>query len=549
MSNFKDILKDVVYTISDIDNDSFEVNSAEAKELLAEEGQYWKQEAFNRYDRDTSIYEEDIKSYRTRENKIQSLTSNYAGDVDTLASELAMLDGYDLTDSKLKISTRNNIINNYKAKFTGYDSNNEKVDNINNAVRVEFNDSLPEPIEPFLSQYYDSQSMSRATENLDIRGDITNRIKGRTNNTEEVLGKIQEEFTEKTKLKSMDYKNFFNDPEKRSVAVNPIESTPISEVTAEDLELRKEFLESADAKSSYEKWQQEFQGIVNMDSTDYNAYASLMQNILQLSPDEVTKLFETEIIKGTKQRIGLTIEGRKFFNSIAPVLDEVYKGADFAFTKNPTYDTFNEFIDRDYVINMTTDIAKARTIKFNTEAYFSSKQINAYIIPKNIVSTLEIVDMSQRGVLEEFKTQVEKVTIEEYDKLKSFIIGNVTDEERKNFSNVTFPNIVSSVANNFITKESEVITEESDINNIEVVPTTSPTIQDGKLIGGDIPLVDGKPGSIDLESLKDLKNLEELKNNYPKAYEYYINNIPQLNKGGLLDEQDFLNNFKTNFSD
>ncbi len=547
MSNFKDILKDVVYTISDIDNDSFEVNSAEAKELLAEEGQYWKQEAFNRYDRDTSIYEEDIKSYRTRENKIQSLTSNYAGDVDTLASELAMLDGYDLTDSKLKISTRNNIINNYKAKFTGYDSNNEKVDNINNAVRVEFNDSLPEPIEPLLSQYYDSQSMSRATENLDIRGDITNRIKGRTNNTEEVLGKIQEEFTEKTKLKSMDYKNFFNDPEKRSVDVSPIESKLISEVTAEDIELRQEFLESANASESYKKWQEEFQGIVNMDSTDYNSYASFMQNILQLSPDEVSKLFVTEVIQGKKQRMGLTIEGRKFFNSIAPVLDEVYKGADFAFTKNPNYDTYNQFIDRDYIINMTTDIGKARTIKFNADAYFSSEQIRAYIIPNNIVSTLEIVDMSQKGILEEFKTQVEKVTIEKYEELKS-VTGNVTDEERKNFSNVTFPNIVSSVANNFITKESEVITEEPDINN--VVPTTSPiTIQDGQLVGGDLPVVRGKPGSIYLESLKDPENLEELKNNYPKAYEYYINNIPQLNKGGLLDEQDFLNNFKTNFSD
>ena len=284
-----------------------------------------------------------------------------------------------------------------------------------------------------------------------------------------------------------------------------------------------------------------------MDSTDYNSYASFMQNILQLSPDEVSKLFVTEVIQGKKQRMGLTIEGRKFFNSIAPVLDEVYKGADFAFTKNPNYDTYNQFIDRDYIINMTTDIGKARTIKFNADAYFSSEQIRAYIIPNNIVSTLEIVDMSQKGILEEFKTQVKKVTIEKYEELKS-VTGNVTDEERKNFSNVTFPNIVSSVANNFITKESEVITEEPDINN--VVPTTSPiTIQDGQLVGGDLPLVDGKPGSINLESLKDPENLEELKNNYPKAYEYYINNIPQLNKGGLLDEQDFLNNFKTNFSD
>lgn len=547
MSNL-DLFKDILYTVADIDNDSFVANSEEAKELLAEEGKYWRQEAFNRYDRDTAIYEDDVKNYRTRENKIKSLTSNYAGDVDTLASELALLDGYDLTSSNLKVSTRNNIINNYKAKFIGFDSNGKKVDNINNAVRVEFTDSVPEPIEPLLSSYYDAEAMSRATEDLDIRGDITNKIKGRTNNTDEVLGKIQEEFTEKTKLKTMDYKNFFNDPETRSVNVSPIESKLISEVTAEDLELRQEFLESANATSSYEKWQQEFQGIVNMDSTDYNAYASLMQNILQLSPDEVSKLFETETVQGKKQRTGLTIEGRKFFNSIAPVLDEVYKGADFAFTKNPTYDTFNQYIDRDYVINMTTDIAKARTIKFNTDAYFSSEQINAYIIPNSIVSTSEIVDMSQKGILEEFKTQVEKVTIEKYEELKN-VTGNVTDEERKNFANVTFTNIVSSVANDFITKESEIITEEPDINNQEVVTPISPTIQDGKLIGGDLPLVDGKPGSIDLESLKDPKNLEELKSKYPLTYEYYINNIPQLNKGGLLDEQDFLNNFKTNFSD
>ena len=85
-------------------------------------------------------------------------------------------------------------------------------------------------------------------------------------------------------------------------------------------------------------------------------------------------------------------------------------------------------------------------------------------------------------------------------------------------------------------------------------------IQDGKLIGGDLPSQDGKPGSIDLESLKDPSNLEELKNNYPQAYEYYINNIniekklntdniTGFNTGGLLDEQDFLNNFRTNFSD
>ena len=79
-------------------------------------------------------------------------------------------------------------------------------------------------------------------------------------------------------------------------------------------------------------------------------------------------------------------------------------------------------------------------------------------------------------------------------------------------------------------------------------------------LGGDLPSQDGKPGSIDLESLKDPSNLEELKNNYPQAYEYYINNInieKKLNTdnitgfstGGLLDEQDFLNNFRTNFSD
>ena len=44
-----------------------------------------------------------------------------------------------------------------------------KVDNINNAVRVEFTDTLPEPIEPMLSSYYDSNIMAKAIDNLDMR--------------------------------------------------------------------------------------------------------------------------------------------------------------------------------------------------------------------------------------------------------------------------------------------------------------------------------------------------------------------------------------------
>ena len=543
-----DLFKDILYTVADIDNDSFEVNSAEAKELLAEEGKYWRQEAFNRYDRDTAIYEDDIKNYRTRENKIKSLTSNYAGDVDTLASELALLDGYDLTTIESP-STRRNIINNYKANFMGFDADGKKVDNINNAVRVEFTDSVPEPIEPLLSSYYDAQAMSKATEDLDIRGDITNRIKGRTNNTDEILGKIQEEFTEKTKLKTMDYKNFFNDPETRSVNVNPIESKLIGEPTAEDLELRQEFLKSAGYEGAYDTWQREFQGIVNMNSDDYNAYAQLLQNILQLSTDEVDDLFVIDTVEGKQVRKGLTLEGRKFFNSIAPILDEVYKKADISFTLNPSYNTYQTFIDRDYVMNLTETIGKARTIDFRANDYkaiFGSDKLRVYMIPQSIVSTEDLIGLANDQKLDEFKSAVQEKTKEEFKTLQSW--KGVSDEEKKNFINNTFPLIVQSTANTFL----GTTTEETIDTGEEVIdpPTTiAPTIQDGKLIGGDIPSVDGKPGSIDLESLKDPENLEELKNSYPQAYEYYINNIPQLNKGGLLDEQDFLNNFKTNFSD
>ena len=561
MSDLKDFIVDGLYTLGVIDEESEKDKENEAREILAEEGPVWRQEAFNRFDRDSAIYEEDIKAYRTRENKIKSLTSNYGGDVDTLAAELAKLDGYDLTTID-RASTRENILNNYKASFTGYDSNNNKVDNINNAVRVEFTDTLPEPIEPMLSSYYDSNIMAKAIDNLDIRGSITNKLKGRTDNTREILNTMQQEFAEKRSQKTSDYKNFFKDPEVRSVNVNPIESKNIALVTQAELEIRQEFLESAGYESAYDKWQQEFQGIVNMNSDDYNAYASLMQNILQLSPKEVDKLFVTDIVKGTQVRKGLTSEGKKFFNSIAPILDEVYKGADLMFTKDPSYETYQQFIDRDYVINLTEAIGKARTIDFKANDYvaiFGSEKIRVYMIPQSVVPTQDINKLIENGTLEEFKSDVKEKTIEEFEGLKTADNFKVTDDQKRIFINNTFPLIVQSVANNYLKTPTE---ETADIDTEVADPpiTIAPMIQDGKLIGGDIPSVDGKPGSIDIKSLEDPKNLEELKNNYPQAYEYYINtiniekklntdNLTGFSTGGLLDEQDFLNNFRTNFSD
>tara|TARA_R100001443_G_scaffold117197_1_gene140394 strand:- start:5886 stop:7565 length:1680 start_codon:yes stop_codon:yes gene_type:complete len=559
MSDLKDLIIDSIYTLGVLDEESQKDKENEAREILAEEGPYWRQEAFNRFDRDSAIYEEDIKAYRTRENKIKSLTSNYGGDVDTLASELASLDGYDLSTIESP-STRNNILNNYKANFVGYDADNNKVDDINNAVRVEFTDTLPEPIEPMLSSYYDSNIMAKAIDNLDIRGSITNKLKGRTDNTREILNTMQQEFAEKRSQKTSDYKNFFKDPEVRSVNVNPIESKALVSVTEEELEKKANFFKLSGFKGAYDKWQETFQGITNMKSDDYNTYARLLQNILQLSTDEVDKLFVTDTIKGTKVRKGLTLEGQEFFNSIAPILDEVYKKADIAFTKNANYDTYQLFIDRDYVLNLTEQIGKFRAIDFKAKDYkaiFGSEKLRVYMIPESIVSTEDLITLAQDQKLDEFKSAVKEKTMEEFETLQTW--QGVSDDEKKLFINNTFPLIVQSTINTFLktTTEETVGTGEEVINQ---PITIAPMIQDGKLIGGDLPSQDGKPGSIDLESLKDSSNLEELKNNYPQAYEYYINNIniekklntdniTGFNTGGLLDEQDFLNNFRTNFSD
>tara|TARA_R100000655_G_scaffold36239_1_gene70431 strand:+ start:7068 stop:8747 length:1680 start_codon:yes stop_codon:yes gene_type:complete len=559
MSDLKDLIIDSIYTLGVLDEESQKDKENEAREILAEEGPYWRQEAFNRFDRDSAIYEEDIKAYRTRENKIKSLTSNYGGDVDTLASELASLDGYDLSTIESP-STRNNILNNYKANFVGYDADNNKVDDINNAVRVEFTDTLPEPIEPMLSSYYDSNIMAKAIDNLDIRGSITNKLKGRTDNTREILNTMQQEFAEKRSQKTSDYKNFFKDPEVRSVNVNPIESKALVSVTEEELEKKANFFKLSGFKGAYDKWQETFQGITNMKSDDYNTYARLLQNILQLSTDEVDKLFVTDTIKGTKVRKGLTLEGQEFFNSIAPILDEVYKKADIAFTKNANYDTYQLFIDRDYVLNLTEQIGKFRAIDFKAKDYkaiFGSEKLRVYMIPESIVSTEDLITLAQDQKLDEFKSAVKEKTMEEFETLQTW--QGVSDDEKKLFINNTFPLIVQSTINTFLktTTEETVGTGEEVINQ---PITIAPMIQDGKLIGGDLPSQDGKPGSIDLESLKDPSNLEELKNNYPQAYEYYINNIniekklntdniTGFNTGGLLDEQDFLNNFRTNFSD
>ena len=559
MSDLKDLIIDSIYTLGVLDEESQKDKENEAREILAEEGPYWRQEAFNRFDRDSAIYEEDIKAYRTRENKIKSLTSNYGGDVDTLASELASLDGYDLSTIESP-STRNNILNNYKANFVGYDADNNKVDDINNAVRVEFTDTLPEPIEPMLSSYYDSNIMAKAIDNLDIRGDITNKIKGRTDNTREILNTMQQEFAEKRSQKTSDYKNFFKDPEVRSVNVNPIESKALVSVTEEELEKKANFFKLSGFKGAYDKWQETFQGITNMKSDDYNTYARLLQNILQLSTDEVDKLFVTDTIKGTKVRKGLTLEGQEFFNSIAPILDEVYKKADIAFTKNANYDTYQLFIDRDYVLNLTEQIGKFRAIDFKAKDYkaiFGSEKLRVYMIPESIVSTEDLITLAQDQKLDEFKSAVKEKTMEEFETLQTW--QGVSDDEKKLFINNTFPLIVQSTINTFLktTTEETVGTGEEVINQ---PITIAPMIQDGKLIGGDLPSQDGKPGSIDIKSLEDPKNLEELKNNYPQAYEYYINtiniekklntdNLTGFSTGGLLDEQDFLNNFRTNFSD
>ena len=559
MSDLKDLIIDSIYTLGVLDEESQKDKENEAREILAEEGPYWRQEAFNRFDRDSAIYEEDIKAYRTRENKIKSLTSNYGGDVDTLASELASLDGYDLSTIESP-STRNNILNNYKANFVGYDADNNKVDDINNAVRVEFTDTLPEPIEPMLSSYYDSNIMAKAIDNLDIRGSITNKLKGRTDNTREILNTMQQEFAEKRSQKTSDYKNFFKDPEVRSVNVNPIESKALVSVTEEELEKKANFFKLSGFKGAYDKWQETFQGITNMKSDDYNTYARLLQNILQLSTDEVDKLFVTDTIKGTKVRKGLTLEGQEFFNSIAPILDEVYKKADIAFTKNANYDTYQLFIDRDYVLNLTEQIGKFRAIDFKAKDYkaiFGSEKLRVYMIPESIVSTEDLITLAQDQKLDEFKSAVKEKTMEEFETLQTW--QGVSDDEKKLFINNTFPLIVQSTINTFLktTTEETVGTGEEVINQ---PITIAPMIQDGKLIGGDLPSQDGKPGSIDIKSLEDPKNLEELKNNYPQAYEYYINNIniekklntdniTGFNTGGLLDEQDFLNNFRTNFSD